>query len=446
MPFPFTIPTTSFVSFSHYFSSNSHPSLPFVATSSRTVVRDALKRHKRLPPFAQPANLPTLKSAIESYLPYLFALEAGLSGATVAGEEIDVVLLRELQVTWRAPLTSSGLGRNCPRVQLQSLDSDIFFALQALACVHTLLARDALHPLYRTDASPMESSARAQLITQAMKHLLSANAVHRYLLQRASTTQNLPTTTPVDISIPVLGALSSLALAEATLIAVLKDDPYPVAISEERNKNSTDWMFKAPNLETKRLNILVRICIAAADHASASAATLRNAKGVNEELVTYVDDLGRTARAKAARFQAIASDQDGKSGEAIAWIRGAKKELGFTGDDESKSSGISKIKRGWMERKEEKKIKKGDSDWGADAGRFEEGRVLDMLEKKWVKMNDTVSCSVYSCKKIPAHDISTPCNISRHLNRYSLACLEEGITMPSKIILYHVLARTLSKA
>ncbi|KAL2391085.1 hypothetical protein RJ035_000567 [Blastomyces gilchristii] len=30
-------------------------------------------------------------------------------------------------------------------------------------------------------------------------------------------------------------------------------------------------------------------------------------------------------------------------------------------------------------------------DWGDDAGREEEGRVLDMLEAKWVKINDTIN-------------------------------------------------------
>jgi len=34
---------------------------------------------------------------------------------------------------------------------------------------------------------------------------------------------------------------------------------------------------------------------------------------------------------------------------------------------------------------------RGDSDWGIDAGKFEESRVLDMLDKKWVKVNDTMT-------------------------------------------------------
>ena len=114
-------------------------------------------------------------------------------------------------------------------------------------------------------------------------------------------------------------------------------------------------------------------------------------RGVDEDLITYVDDLRRTARAKAARFQAIGAEGQGKVGEGISWLLGAKKELGFSADEAGKMKGISKLKKEWKEKREDRRVQKGDADWGADAGRFEEGRVLDMLEKKWVKMNDTVS-------------------------------------------------------
>jgi len=390
MPFHFVLPTTSSVDFSHFFGSATHPSLPIAATVARSLLRDVLKRHKRLPAANQSSHLSTVLGALESYIPYLFALDAGLSGVSVKGEEIDVILLRELEVEWRPTLTSTPLGREPPRVRLKSLDSEVFFVLQVLAYVQTLLARDALRPIYLSDAAPMSQDARAATISKAMRHLLDASAIHKSLFNKATTSQIDSASTAADISSSVLGALASLALAEATLIAVLKDDPYPVAVADDRNKNSKEWMFKAPDLKASRLNLLVRICMGAAEHASQAAATLRNAKNVEEDLVSYVDFLRRTARAKAARFQAIVVEAEGKTGEGIAWVRGAKKELGFFGDDEGKSRGLSKLKRGWQEKKEESKIKKGDSSWGADAGKLEEGRVLDMLETKWVKMNDTV--------------------------------------------------------
>jgi hypothetical protein len=86
------------------------------------------------------------------------------------------------------------------------------------------------------------------------------------------------------------------------------------------------------------------------------------------------------------------SEAGGKTGEGIAWLRGARKELGFVSsgaDHEKKSFGFSKLKKEFQEKKEDRKIEKGEG-WGTDAGKFEEGRIVDMLLKKWEKMNDTV--------------------------------------------------------
>jgi hypothetical protein len=55
-----------------------------------------------------------------------------------------------------------------------------------------------------------------------------------------------------------------------------------------------------------------------------------------------------------------------------------------------KSSGFGKLKKEWAEKREDRKVEKG-ANWGADAGRLEETRVIEMLEAKWTKQNDTVS-------------------------------------------------------
>lgn len=138
------------------------------------------------------------------------------------------------------------------------------------------------------------------------------------------------------------------------------------------------------------------------------------------KLLKYIHDLGLTARAKAYRFFGIDADLGGEQGQGIAWLRAAKGELGFgilvvggSGDvgqgagGSSSSSrggggsggrkvkgGFAKLKKEWTERREDKKIEKGE-EWGGDAGRLEEGRIVDMLEKKWNKINDIVSYSKY---------------------------------------------------
>lgn len=140
--------------------------------------------------------------------------------------------------------------------------------------------------------------------------------------------------------------------------------------------------------------------------------------GSAARLLKYLHDLGRTARAKAYRLFGIDADLGGEQGQAIAWLRAAKRELGFEilvnsgnidgrqetwgGSSGSSNSvgggggmkvkgGFAKLKKEWAERREDKRIEKGEG-WGGDAGRFEEGRIVDMLEKKWSKINDIVSC------------------------------------------------------
>ncbi|CAO2656810.1 Nn.00g056130.m01.CDS01 [Neocucurbitaria sp. VM-36] len=388
MPFPFVLPTTSSISFTDYFNSSTHPSLPNCATTARGVVRDVLKRHKRIPPSSQASNLSAVTSALNDYIPYLFALDAGLSGTICAGEEIDLVLVKELEVEWRSTLGSSVPGREPTRVKLKSLESELCFTLSTLAYVYSLQARAQLHTLYNaTTPSPEQ---RATAISAAMKQFLEANSIHTYLVNRAGQWNAQPAA--VDISASVLGALAELTMAEATLIMVLKDDPYPAVVIEDRNKQNKDWMFRGVDIPKVRAHLFARLCLASSEHAAKAQAMLGRSSKINDDLLKYVDDLRRTAKGKACRFLACDAESGGKTGEGIAWLRGAKKELGFASlgaEEEKKSSGFSKLKKEWQEKREDRKIEKG-VDWGTDAGKFEEGRVVDMLLKKWEKMNDTV--------------------------------------------------------
>ncbi len=388
MPFPFILPTTSSISFTDYFSSSTHPSLPNCATTARGVVRDVLKRHKRIPPPSQASNLSTVLSALNDYIPYLFALDAGLSGTACAGEEVDLVLVKELEVEWRSTLGTSIPGREPTRIKLKSLESELCFVLSTLAYVYSLQARAQLHTLYNATLPSPEQ--RATAIGAAMKHFLDANSVHTYLVNRAGQWHSQPAA--IDISTAVMGALAELTMAEATLITVLKDDPYPAVVIEDRNKDSKDWMFRGVEIPKVRAHLFARLCLASSEHAAKAQAMLGRSSKVGDDLIKYVDDLRRTAKGKACRFLGCDSEAGGKTGEGIAWLRGAKKEMGFASlgaDQEKKSFGFSKLKKEFQEKKEDRKIEKGEG-WGTDAGKFEEGRIVDMLLKKWEKMNDTV--------------------------------------------------------
>lgn len=393
MPFSFNLPTTSTFSFSKYFSSDSHPSLPLSASTYRGVVRDTLKKHKRLPPQEQSSNLGSVLLCLNNYIPYLLAIDAGLASQPMAGEEIDVVLKSTPTLEWRPTLSGNAIpGRESARLKIHSLEYEIYFVLSTLAYTQTLLSRAALRPLYSSSTVPPTTEQRTLAITTATKHLLSAASIHDYISTRSDQVSSDPPC--VDIAKYTFRALSSLAMAEATLLAVLKDDPYPAAVAQARNKNDKDWMIKAPDIPKVRAHLFARLCLAAAEHAANAHSLLSTRTGkwkVDTDLLKYVEDLRKTSRAKACRFLGIDADLGGQTGTGIAWLQAGMHEIGISPEPEGGKSGLSfgRLKKGLTEKREDKKVEKGSS-WGTDAGRLEEARALEMLEQKWTKMNDTV--------------------------------------------------------
>ena len=392
MPYTFSLPTTSSLSYVESFSSSTHPSLLSTATLHRAVLRNALRKHKRLATQARDSDLSNVLSALNDYLPYLFALDAGLSGNATNGEEIDIALVKEVEPKWRASPAAAIPGREAPKTKGKGLDYELCFVLTTLSYAYVLLARVQLRKLYASQTPTADQ--RNSAITTATKYLLQANSIHNYLTTRSSEA-TFPSAA-FDVSASTQGALASLAMAEATLLAVLKDDSYSAAVAQERNKDDKDWMIKAPEIPKVRARLFTRLCLAASEHAGRAQAMLdqssaARSKGIDEALVRYMEDLKRTSRAKACRFFGIDAEMDGKTGEALACLHGGKKELGFaaSNDEGSKLKGLAKLKKDWTERREDKKIEKGGI-WGNDAGRLEEARVIEMLEKKWAKMNDTV--------------------------------------------------------
>ena len=387
MPFAFSLPTTSSLSFSAYSTSPTHPSLSSTATAYRGVFRNVLKKHKRLSPPSRNSNLSTVLSALNDYIPYLLTLDAALSSKSVNGEEVELILKQEIAVKWRTTLTATAPGQQAPRHSGKGLDYEISFVLHTLGCAYTLQARAQLLALYAS-ITPT-SDQRVSIITTATKHLLQANSIHNCLASRAIETDASYVT--IETLSQTQVGLAALALAEATLLAVLKDDPYPAVVAQGRNKNDTEWMIKPPEIPKVRAHLFARLCLAAADHAGKAEAMLSASGKVDERLTKYLKNLNRTSRAKACRFFGIDAELGGETGKGIAWLVAGKKLLGYTGGEEtgSKLTGLARLKKDWKEKREDKKIEKG-GEWGSDAGRLEELRVIEMLEQKWNKMNDTV--------------------------------------------------------
>jgi len=390
MPYPFILSTTSNLAFFSSVISVTHPSLPSTTTIYRDVVRNVLKKHKRLPPLSRAADLTTVSTTVNDYLPFLLALDAGLSGQSVSGEYLDLSLGKEIEVEWRTTLASTLPGREPSRVNGRGLDYEICFALNTLGFVHTLQARAQLLALYGNITPTPEQ--RASIITSAAKQLLQSNSIHSYLACRMTETDI--SSAVVETISQTQEALGLLSLAEATLLAVLKDDPYPAVVAQGRNKNDKEWMIKPPEVPKVRAHLFARLCLAAAEHASQAEAMLSASGRIEESLMQYTADLRKASRAKACRFFGIDAELGGETGTGIAWLIGGKKQLQFASpkDGGSKIKGLAKFKKDWKERREDKRIEE-DGEWGTDAGRLEELRIIEMLEQKWNKMNDMV-CKV----------------------------------------------------
>lgn len=389
MPFPFSLPTTSSVLLSDFLASPSHPSLPLEATTKRSVLKDALKKYKRQPPQSRASGLSAVQDALANYIPYLLALSTGAGCLDVGNERVDVEILKPLEVEWRTTLSATLPGREAQRPKLTGLHLEIAFVFSTLAYTYSLLARQQLSLLH--GSSSYSNDQRSTAISAAMKHLLEAYNIHTYLLSIPSISATKEA--PADIQPSTISALASLALAEAWLVVVSKDDPYAAAVAEDRDESNKDWMYKAPSIPKVRAHLYARLCLAAAEHA-ATASGLLNGARIDDDLIKYISDLRRTARGKAARFLAIDTELSGKTGEGLAWLKGAKKELGLAVElEDGKRKGFRGLKQSWQEKREDRRTEKG-GEWGLDAGRLEEARVVEMLEQKWEKENSAVNVQV----------------------------------------------------
>jgi hypothetical protein len=398
MAFPFTLPTTSHLTFQTHFLCSTHPSLPSSATQTRSILRSALKAHKRLSQSQQSDNLRVVNTALLGYLPYLLSIDAALSGKRVSGEDIDLALISELDIEWRPMLSASAVpGRDAARVKAKGLDYEIYSALSMLANLQSLLARESLQSLH---ASTLPSSdQRLASIQAATKALSTAYSIHAFLLRRSNSSSDGPPSFPtsaIDLQPTIQGALSSYTLASQTLLFVLKDDPYPNLLIQSRSKTDKEWMIKAPEISKVRAHLLARLCLSAAEHAERAVASLRsNSEKVSKDFIEYCADLQCTACAKACRFFGLDADVSGRTGEAIAWLHAGLASLGIevpSGKSDI-SSKFSKLKVSLGERREEKMLARGGA-WGADAGKAEEGRILEWLERRWRKMNDTANVQI----------------------------------------------------
>jgi len=406
MPFPFVLPTTSAANLSNICGIIGLDGIAQESSTRRVLVRKALKQHRRLPADAQINNLSAVRDVIEAYLPCIGTIYLQSISSTT-----DTSI--PLNAEWRCTLTYSSL-LTSPRASISTIRDELAFTLHTLAYLLCLQAR---YQLISLSQSSKRSQEWKETMTRAMRLLLDAQSIFSYVSKLSIAKTELENITPLDITPNISSALASICLAEATILAVQSDDPYAIALTELQDENSREWMIAAPSIPKVRAHLFARLCIAGAEHASLAEGLLTSMtstsnnrriggllsrndddgsrdmlpKGkVIEHLLKYANHLQRTARAKAARFLGVDAEIGDRRGEGISWLRGARNELGVEGGSsvERKTKKFINVMKGDRANKEV-----GQNDPGIDAGRTEEGLIVNWLEEKWNKINQTVSYS-----------------------------------------------------
>ncbi|KAF8472532.1 hypothetical protein BDZ91DRAFT_644204, partial [Kalaharituber pfeilii] len=385
MSFPFTLPTTSTLSFSQHYASKTYPSLLLTCSTHRGILRDSLKDHKRLSPSSQGANIKHIISVTSEYLSYLLFLQNALK----CGEATKIPNSPEMEPEWRPTLSSIprfGV-REPPRRKGRGIEYEIFWTYSTLAYAHTIQARALLMEFLSPSIASTDSTS--PLLPQATNHLLTSASIFNYMLTltppgigNGEATYKLP----VDISESMLSSLASISMASATLLAVLRSDPYPTYLaltSTSNSKKSSDantknYLYVPPPAPTGvKAHLNSRLCIAASEHAAkaqGAISSLVKAGEINEDYSRYLDDLRKAAKARGCRFLGVDAEAQGKVGEGLGWVTLAKEIL------EGSVSSSSHDKR---EAKEKKSLTST-----MEKLLHSELQTVQGLEAKWSKTND----------------------------------------------------------
>ncbi|KAL7275266.1 hypothetical protein RUND412_001794 [Rhizina undulata] len=411
MPYPFTLPTTSTLAFNTYYHSPVYSSLPLLTTTYHNSLRNALKHHKRQPASAQNANLPAILKELESYIPHLQTLSESIKSGDVLPKDEAPALESE----WRSILTETRFGTEPPRVRRSGIEYEMFWTVSTLAYAYTLYGRSQMLEVLGPGGKDKSVESKQLLLNQAAGNLLQSAEIFSFIARNEPPPT--PVSWPVELSLPVVSALKEMSLADATLLAVLKQDPYPSYLSltvqldgklkEKGRSTGKEWLYNPPEPPTGvRALLFARLCIAAADHAakalgllSTSSSSRRKILGagskgdggleeVSGDLLKYLDSLQKVATAKCCRFLAIDAEASGRVGEGISWIRLARESLGVEAAPSTPSDAPKNKLKQFRQQREEKDF--DSSKWGIDAGKNEETRVLEALEAKWRKLNDSV--------------------------------------------------------
>ena len=378
---------------------------------------------------AQGANIKHIINVTTEYISYLQFLQEALK----SGDALPIPTTPEIETEWRPTLSSnSRFGiTHSERRKGRGLEYEVFWAYSTLACAHTIQARALLMEFFSLTTSSQDSAV-SPLLPQATNHVLTSAQIFQYLLTLTppiATAGDEKNSIPVNICEPMLSSLASISLASATLLAVLRTDPYPTYLAitgipgskKSSDIHSKEYLYSPPPPPTGvKAMLYSRLCIAASEHAVRAQGVISDlirARAINEEYVRYLEDLKRVAKARGCRFLGVDAEAQGRLGEGLGWIKLGKEFLGGTTPTSSNDDGEVREKKTIASRMEKLRFSKPSSPSTSSPSSssstqnpagglspnldpctvYSELQTIEGLDAKWSKTNDKL---VF--EKIPA--------------------------------------------
>ncbi|GAA5824256.1 hypothetical protein JCM11251_001583 [Rhodosporidiobolus azoricus] len=355
------------------------------ATAARNRVRSTLKASKKESlRDGRGADWAGAARAIAEYLPYLYAI--------LAGVEADDLLLRvdPAMFAWRATLSSQSLKKSNKRTPLPSLHYELTATLLAYALCLANQASSLVASLgsYEISSSVSSSSIKIhdETINQAADTLCRTSGILMHLSEvvvprwEAAVGVEALRQRPVEMSREVTTALAKMCLADANLLAIrrLLSRSLSVAHSTTTPGPPLPPSHPSPSLLAK-LHLQVYTLYDEARSIIKSLPSSSYAGEISPLLRRYLSD-GRTlSLALSYKWLGVDAGEQSRTGDALGYLGMAKKELEGLRE---KDKGLGKI-RGLAKRNEK-------------AGRGRKGKVQEEVESTeafasaYKKVNDSV--------------------------------------------------------
>lgn len=329
--YQFILPTTSALLFTDFYKSDTYQYVLNEASSTRSLVRDSLKRAKR----ADNQDVLAVIKAIEDYLPSLFSI---LDNERFQGDEKIFYSIGAITPSWRMPLRASQSQISmleAPKVTLQSLEGEKGMVLMTYAMAYMLQADKVIsHPVTR-DPTNLSQNTAADQWKQATSFLLKAQSILNYLTTYPLSLSDYP----LDLQTNTLNGLASIASGSTHLLILYK------SFSEEmeslsKPSTSPGLLCRVAVFAAEKFGSALQMIYTSGSTSSTLKAKL-NSKSIGpgkESLQTWLNSARHYCLASAQRFMAMELSEKNQIGYAIAYLNASLDSLSHMKNQRKSSS------------------------------------------------------------------------------------------------------------